>query len=362
MTTHIKEFCFYSQQSSKMKHIIVIGIFLLLIGCAEEEVVTIGVLGPFTGPLERSGQHMQEGIELAITEINQAGGINGKHIRLIYEDTKCIDLKGTVTALQKLKDIDKVQAIIGPFCGGTNILAGKFSTENNLFIISPGDNFGYTGQYKINTRYPISKESKLLVDYALKQGWKKLALLYSDSEWGHAYRNRIKNYLDDQGGELITEAWTFANLDVRTQLIKIKQAQPDALIITDSTGGLLFKQAKELELKIPLLSEAGIENPGSIIEALEGVIYFFPDIQKTSFRHNYGPTIEHIDSYDAAKILAQALEACPSYTASCMMNYVTQLKDYPGAGGPLTFNETIWAFDKPFMLKSVKDGKFVVLG
>jgi len=351
--------------------IILIIILLILIPSKQESEIKIGVIGPFTGPVSRFGEYMREGFDMAIDEINSKGGINNKKLKLIYEDDKCIDISGMVSALQKLKEIDKVVAVLGPYCGTTNVVAGQFSTDNDLFMIAPGDNLGKVGKYKVNTRYLLSKEAEVLADYALKQGWKKLSILHYDNDWGLGYKKAIESYLKDHGGELISaEKYDFSNLDVRTQFLKIKSADPDAVAIFDGTSGELFKQAFDLNLNKPLLSEWEIEKPetkGIAGPALEGVIYALPGGQITDFhrrfkeKYNKDPNIAHIDSYDAAMILAKALEACTNFDPQCMLDYVTNLKNYQGAGGSLTFNEEIWAFEKPFILKTVKNERFVEL-
>lgn len=359
-----------------MKKAIILVLLAFLIACAPTgnvaqpvQEIKLGVIAPLTGPVARFGEYMREGFELAVEEINSAGGVDGKQIKLIYEDTKCIDLAGTSAALKKLKEVDNVAAILGPYCGSTNKLAGQFSTDNDIFIISPGDNFGYTGEYKVNTRYHINKEARLLAEFALEQGWNKLGILYYNNDWGQAYRDGIQSYLEEHGGELIVaEGYTFDNLDARTQLLKIKKANPDAVVITDATSGELFQQAREVDLDKPFLSEWEIEKPetkGVAGEAIEGVFYFLPVEKETEFhkkfKEKYGKdaNVAHVDSYDAAMILAKALQTCPNYDPECMLVYVTNLKDYQGAGGSMTFDKESWSFDKTFVLKTVKDGKYI---
>ncbi len=350
----------------------IVFLFLFLISCAPaEKEIKVGVIGPFTGFVARFGEYMRESFDMAAEEINAAGGIDGKKIKLIYEDDKCIDLPGMISALKKFKDIDKVAAVVGLYCGGENTIAGNFSTENNLFIISPGDNFGFTGKYKVNTRYLITKEASLLAEHAVKQGYKNLGILYYDNEWGQAYRDSIKSYLEEHGGSLtVAESYTAENFDVKTQLLKIKKAEPDAVVILDALSGELFQQAAEVGLNLPLLSEWEIEKPeakGIAGPALEGVVYALPVAEETDFhrkflaKYNESPNIVHVDSYDALMIMAKALDACSTYDPQCMIDFVTNLKDYPGAGGSMTFDKETWNFDKKFVFKTVKNGEFVKL-
>jgi len=85
-----------------MKKFIILTIVLLfLISCApKEDEIKIGVIAPLSGPRAVFGEYMDDGMSLALEDINKAGGVNGKQIKLIWEDTKCIDLAGTATAHQ----------------------------------------------------------------------------------------------------------------------------------------------------------------------------------------------------------------------------------------------------------------------
>lgn len=338
-----------------------------MISCTSQESVKIGVLGPLTGPVSQFGQYMRDGFELAREEIN-VKGVNGKQITLIYEDDKCIDLAGASSVMKKFKEVDNVVGMVGPYCGGPNNLAGAFSTDNNFFIISPGDNLGHVGKYMVNTRYRLAKEGNLLAEFALKNNWMRVGILYYDNEWGQGYRDSIKSYLQKNGGELVAiEAYTYSSLDVRSQLLKIKETKPDAVVIIDALRGEVFDQVREIGLTAHLLSEWEIENQDTAVPraSLEGVYYFLPSSGDKSFdekfkaKYSKTPNISHRDSYDALILFAKALEVCPDQSPQCMTDYVTSLKDYPGAGGKLTFDKESWSFDKLFVLKQVKNGKFV---
>ena len=353
------------------KHLLVISLLLLISCSSAPDEIKIGVVAPLSGPVAQFGEFMKLGFDLAVEEINAAGGIDGKNVRLIYEDSKCIDQKALLSALNKLKDIDQVAGVLGPFCGTENVVAGQFATDNKMFIIAPGDNFGPNSTHKVNTRYLISKEAELLAQYALSKGWKRLGVLSFNNEWGQAYHTVIRDYLATHGGEVvIAEFYDYSSLDVRTPLLKIKEAKPDAVVFIDALTGELFTQVREIGLDVPLISEWEIENAApSVLEsgALDGVVYALPVTERTLFhdsfkaKYDQEPNVVHIDSYDAAKIMGDALRACPGYEPDCMVEKVTSLRDYKGAGGPMTFNKTLWAFDRPFVYKTVVNGSFVPL-
>lgn len=342
---------------------------LVVSGCSEkpQEEIKIGVIGPFTGVIADLGEDMTQSFEMVFEEV---GEVNGKKVKLIYEDTKCNDLSGMISALNKLKEINNVVAVLGPFCGTTNKIAGEFSTQNKMFIISPGDNFGKTGEYKINTRYLIDKEAKLMGEYIINKGWRKVAILYFNNDWGLEYRNNVKEYIENYNGEIVgEEIYDFVNLDVRTQLLKIEDTNPEVLIIIDATRGSLFRQVRELGIDIPLVSEWEIETATEedVIRSFEDVVFFSPVNPRTDFYNNFeikygeSPNPVHVNSYDAAILMVESLKACPNSDPDCMIEFVTNIKNYPGANGPLTFDRESWSFEQEFLAKTIKDGKFVIL-
>ena len=351
--------------------VIVAVIILFSSSNTEQDEIKIGVLAPLTGPLSEFGEYMKSSFDMALEEINSEGGINGKTITFIYEDTGCINLAGTTSALTKFKNIDNVVSVLGPFCGGTTHLAGRFSTDNDIFIINSGDNFGRNGDYLLGTRYLIKDEGSLLAQYVVDQGWDEVGILYYNNEWGSGYKNAIGEELEKTGAKFVREeSYTFENLDVRTSLTKIANTNPDTIIIIDSTTGDLFKQVYELGIDIPLLSEWEIEIPvslGNVDASLEEVVYFYPVTEETEFHQNFrerygeSPTVVSIDAYDAAKIMFESIKNCPDYNNDCMLDHVTSLKDYPGAGGLMTFDKERWGFEKKFVKKTIKNGKPIVL-
>ncbi len=339
---------------------------LMLAACAPSAQVKVGVIGPLTGPTAFLGEFLREGVDMAAQDFNARSGLQ---VRLVYEDDKCIDNAAAASGLRRLHEVEQVRSIIGPFCGTPVQIAGAFSNESGAFIVSPGDNFGKMSSTMFNTRYLIGKEAQLLAGHAIGQGWTDVATLTYDNAWGQRYRDEVKEYVEQHGGKIVAaETYTFGDLDIRSQLTKIKGAAPDALIVIDGTRGELFQQIQQLDLGIPLLSEWEIETAGNVAgPALEGVTYFTPTISTTAFdtafKDRYGkePNVIHRDSYDAAMLAFLALEACPNRSPSCMAEYIRSKKEYAGAGGALTFDETTWSFDKPFSQKVVRDAQFVVV-
>lgn len=339
---------------------------------AESDVpVKVGVIGPFTGVAAFYGQYMREGIDLALEDFNKAGGIGGRNITFVYEDDKCIDLKSVPVILEKFKSVDEVAGAIGPFCSTPILIAAKFAQEEGMVMVTPGDNLGKKSDYAFSTRYLLSDEADAIAGYSITQGKKRVALLYLDSDWGRSYKEAILAFLNENGGDLVdAEPYTYDNLDVRSQLAKIKEARPDSLVVIDGTGGDLFKQVREIGFDILILSEWQIEKDSSGVapDHLEGVVYFRPPDSSTQEfrerfmgRYGHAPNVIMVDSYDAAMVLFDGLKECSGKGSDCVASRISGLKDWPGAQGELTFDQGRWDFKKRLVPKVVKGGRFVSL-
>lgn len=355
---------------------LIVVLFLPLASCVAEPVsseipVKVGVIGPFTGVAAFYGQYMREGIDLALEDFNKAGGIEGRNITFIYEDDKCIDLKSVPVILEKFKSVDEVAGTIGPFCSSPILIATNFGEENDMVMVTPGDNLGRKSSSFFSTRYLLSDEADAIAGYAISHGKKKIALLYLDSDWGRSYKEDILAFLNDNGGSLVdAEPYTYDNLDVRSQLAKIKEARPEALVVIDGTGGDLLKQVKEIGFDIPVLSEWQIEKDTSAVapDYLEGVVYFRPQDSSTrEFRERFiarygrAPNVITVDSYDAAMILFDGLKACNGGGPDCVAGHISSLEMWPGAEGSMSWDRSRWAFSKRLISKTVRDGRFIQL-
>lgn len=336
----------------------------------EEEVIKIGVLSPQTGALTIYGDWMRKGIELAKEDLEKKYDIT---IQLIYEDSGC-DPQKTSTAANKLVNIDKVKGIIGPFCGGPHNIVAKFLEDKNIIAITPATNLGKLGKNFFSTQTLISKEAKLLAEFAYKNlTLRKIGILYYNNDWGIIQRDAFKEKFISLGGFIIgEEAFDQKTRDFRTPLTKMKEKNPDGIYIVGGIIGLAINQIKELGMNVQILGCYGMENPVNLKvagENLNGAIYtyrIFPQntnfVEKYKKKYGEGPEITGANAYDALTILVEALLHCKNkkYNVNCVREFIFNLKNYEGVSGFISFNKETWDVNKPIVIKTVKDGKFVL--
>jgi branched-chain amino acid transport system substrate-binding protein len=364
--------------------LVILAIALLLIVFAvsqkqrEPEKIRIGIIAPLSGDSAKYGADIKRGYDLAVKEINQDGGIKGRKIELIYEDDEGKPEKA-VAAAQKLIQHDKVIAILGPLWSSPTLAVAPIAEKNKVVLLSSGasspkiTNAGdYIFRNEISDAYGAAETATLF----FKTGFKKIAILYINNDFGIGFRDVVKQIYQELGGEVTaTEAFEQDEKDFRTQLLKIKESNPGAvLIVSYKEAILILRQMRELEIKKQVLSTALFEDP-EIIEKVgdlsEGVLYtyygtFDPkrgDVKVQEFMNNfkekYGVNPEYYApiGYDAVKILAHAIEK-GGFTSEQIKNALYQVKDFPGLSGTTSFDENGDVI-KPVILKTVRKGQFI---
>lgn len=281
--------------------------------------VKIGISAPLTGEAASFGDGMKAGAELALKEINEAGGINGHELKLIFEDDKCNNKDG-VNALTKLATVDKVSAIIGPLCsaaagaglpavqraGIPDIVFGSAphlpSIGNYIFRIYPSDNF----------------QGKFAAEYAYNTlGKRKAAILYVVNDWGQGLQEVFSKRFKELGGEVVfNEGVTQSANDLRTPITKLKTTEPDFIYFPayPAVGAVGIKQFKDLNITVPIFGGDAFDTDEIIKTGYsDGVTYTRavignPDEFKAQIEANNGVSnIGTPITYDALHIYADII-------------------------------------------------------
>src|SRR3989344_5154531 len=252
----------------------------------------IGFVGALTGDAAAYGDPSQKGVQLAVEELNAAGGIKGRQLVVIYEDAKCNGRDAT-TALQKLINVDQVKIVIGGSCSGETLPMAPIAENNQLLLFSPlatSPRITNAGDFIFR-----NAPSDALAGDALAKGayntfkYKKVALISENTDYAQGLREVFSKKFKELGGEIVAdENYNPELTDFRAQLVKIKQTKPKALLINSQgpqTGSLIAIQARELALNVPILtnevlgSTAGIKHAG---DAVNGMVWAQPALDEES--------------------------------------------------------------------------------
>ncbi len=303
--------------------------------------IKIGVITPLTGPAARLGEWNLEGMNKAKDEINAIGGINSRLIELIVEDGKCTGSVG-INAYKKLRDLDKVNYIVGPLCLAVRIPVLQIAGEDKVIIITTG--LGHSSDptirpYTFNVLPSVEAVAKRILEFAVKDlDYKKISILYSKDEYGVENEISIRKWAKELSLELVTvENHSRGAADLRTQILKFKNDDSEAVLATTYPAdyAVFLKQARELGLNKQILAGSVLQAPDvAKIQAETGQkIYYSYPVTKTET-----PSIYVGSGYDSLKLLANALESCGVADVRCVEKVLASTRDYQGANGPITFD------------------------
>ncbi len=364
--------------------VLLVIVLLFVFGCTKQqpEEIKIGVIASLTGPIAPYGERLREGAELATNEINQLGGINGSPLKLIIEDAKSIP-NDAVFAMKKLVSVDKVPVVIGVIGSSLAMAVAPIAEENEVVLLSTGastPDYTYAGDYCFRNRPSAEQEVKKMAEVAFNtMNMKKIAILYVNNDYGKSFKDVFSDRFKELGGDvLLSESFAQGSTDVRTQLTKIKAADPNAIYLVGQAieDAYAARQIKELGINTQVLATIGVET-GDFMEiagdAAEGIIYtaasYNPYSRDRAVKHfeklydatyNKSSDLFSATAYDAIHILSDVIES-DGYSSDRIKTSLYNIKDYPGASGLTTFDMNGDVI-KPIAMKKIKDGRFIYLG
>ncbi len=342
-----------------------------------KNTINVGVVATQTGVGAYAGQEEIRGVTLAVEEINNRGGINGKQIKLIIEDSATAPDKA-VEAVHKLVNVDQVNYIIGDSWSSTTVAMVPITNQEGAILISPIAILDELSNDDLFFRTIPTTDGmmKKLAEYAYNEmGARKVAVLRQATPFGVENAQDFKKYFEGLGGEIVAEeSFPLTQNDLRTEIIKVMEKEPDTILNLHATGppiGLIIKQADELNINVKWISSWGVQNDPLVKEyknEVEGLVYAYPDdsaldkdktgfVNKYKEKYNENPSLYAANSYDAMMVLSKAIEKNGDNPKD-IKEYFLKMGIYNGAGGDFKFDEN-GDINKKIIIKTVQDGKFV---
>jgi branched-chain amino acid transport system substrate-binding protein len=222
------------------------------------DVIKIGVLMPLSGPLAGPGEGMVLAARVAAQQVNDAGGVAGRPIRLIVEDVS-VDPKMASDAVQKLVEVDGVQVIIGPPTSAQVLSIAPYVNSRKVVLITPSATSGQITElgddYIFRTVASDRLQAKAISAYIKHMGFTRVAIFVRNDAYGRGLANDIQAMVSDRVAKVVL--YETGKSDYTTELQQIKNAAPDAIFLAAfvADGYVVFKQALTLGLeKIPTIA------------------------------------------------------------------------------------------------------------
>lgn len=355
---------------------------ILLTSCAsktaEPTEIVIGEYGSLTGTAATFGTSTRDGVDMAIDEVNKAGGVLGKQVKVLVEDdqTKPEEAQTVVT---KLISKDKVVAIIGEVSSSRSLAAAPVAQQNGVPMISPSSTnpkVTQVGDYIFRVCFIDPFQGFVMAKFATNTLKVKNVAILRDikNDYSVGLADVFIENFKKMGGTIVgDQSYSEGDTDFSAQLTSLKSSNPQAVFIPGyyTEVGLIARQAKKLGLNAILMGGDGWDSP-KLIEiggpAIEGA-YFSnhysvddpsPAIQKFvadyKARFNAIPDALAALAYDSAHILIDAMKKANTTDGAKLRDAIAQTTNYAGVTGNITIDKDRNSV-KPAVVLQVKNGK-----
>ncbi len=344
------------------------------------EPVIIGSICPLTGTNAVQGLDMKQGEGLALDEINAAGGIYGRPLKIIWEDTESSP-KGGMDAVHKLVEINKVPLIIGAYSSGISLPTGQWTNSKKVIQISEASTspkLREIGPYFFNVMGLDEVMGTKLAEFAFESGAETFASIVVNNPFGIGIEIWTKKAVD-KAGKTWLEAVRYneKKADYRAELERLFAKKPDVVFFTayGTESKLLLKQAFEMGLKpskgwyADYMTMWSNEVIPETAEGIKGLVMGstsgsrFEDYQ-AAYKKKYGEKAKQtafgMYAYDAAWIAALALSMTGSTDTDKIANALYPVsKIYNGVSGDKSFDKDGMQVTDYYTRKVYKGGELV---
>jgi branched-chain amino acid transport system substrate-binding protein len=372
--------------------VVLLSMGLLLAGCGGDKAkpaapasneIKIGGNFELTGGIANFGKQTVNGIQMAFKEINAAGGVNGKQLKLILADNKSEPAEAT-NAVTKLITQDKVVAVLGPVASSNVLATLQVAQDSKIPVLTAtGTNEkitvdgGKVRPFAFRGCFIDPFQGKVMANFASNTVKAKTAVIYVDqsSDYSKGLKQSFEETFVKNGGKVLsTEAFLQKDQDFKATLTKIKALNPEVIFIPAyyEEVGKIVKQARELGINIPLLGTDGWDDP-KVVEIAgakslnntyfsnhyssqdtdPAVVKFVAAYKK---EYNQEPSALAALGYDSGLMIADAIKRAGSMEGAKIAEALAKTKDLKVSTGILTIDANHNPVKSAVVIE-MKDGK-----
>ncbi|HKS22067.1 MAG TPA: ABC transporter substrate-binding protein [Thermoanaerobaculia bacterium] len=346
--------------------------------------ILVGEYGSLTGNQATFGQSTHQGIIMAADEVNAAGGINGRKVKILTEDDQSKP-EEAANAVTKLISQSSVVAVLGEVASSASLAAAPICQSNKVPMITPSStnpDVTKKGDYIFRMCFTDDYQGPAMADYTAKDLGIKTAAILTDVKNDYSVflgRDFERKFTED-GGKIIAKAsYSNGDSDFRAQLTSIKPSNPQILWVPGyyTDVGQIAQQARDLGITAPLVGGDGWVSP-KLVEiggkALEGCYYAnhysYDDpspvvhnfVEKYKQRFGSKPDGMAALAYDAMHVLADAMKRAKKLDGQTLREAIASTKGYQGVTGTITLGPDRNPIGKKLVIEEVKNGQLVVKG
>ena len=347
---------------------------------AADDSVVFGVSLPLSGSMAEFGRTWRKAQAVALDEINAAGGIKGRRLELVYEDSQG-DPKQTVAIAQKFVDDTRILACLGDIPTPAIMAASPVFQKARMVQMSMGSHpdLTKTGEFIFANQMSQRQIAASLATIGVSRLGKTQAVLYRNTDWGKVVQSIYVEKVKELGGQIVlADSYLETEKDFRALMAKVRAARPEVLCLVAyyTDGALAVQQAKAAGVESRIIVSEACYSPQFIKlggDAVNGILtqtLFFPesgrpDVQKfvAGYRAKHGEDPDFFASigYDGVRIMAWAAER-GGLTRDGIQQALLKGEGIPSVTfGPFKFNEIRRVAVGALAPIIIKDGKFTLL-
>ena len=326
----------------------------------DDSTFIIGSMGPTSGANASYGTSVKNGAQIAVDEINEAGGINGTKFELKFEDDQA-DAGVAANAYSKLYS-DNMDALLGATTSNACQAVNKLAQKDNILMVTPsGSTKDITepdNVFRICFTDPLQGEkiADLVTDTL---GYKNIAVLYDvSSDYGVGIHDAFVKQVKAKGAKIVSDqSFTSGDKDFNTQLTSIKSAKPDVIFVPGyyQEASFILTQAKQLGIDIPFVGSDGWDGVttqlGTNANIANGAIFLSPFFSADSaenvknfvakYQEEYKAVPDQFaaDAYDGVYAIAKAYEKAGSKDTNALIKAMKEI-EVEGVTGKFSFDKT----------------------
>jgi len=344
---------------------------------ADSHPIEVGVIANLTGTDVRSSVNMVRGVELAVARVNEAGGVDGRPVELIVEDSE-YRVQEALNAATKLYEVDQVEAAV--MFGGSSLMmaVAELAQQNGKILLNTSSSSPQLGNFA-GTLFSVLPLDDIMGEqlgrWVAEEGFATAAVIVPNNTFGVGLMEAAAAAFEAEGGEVLRRiAYTEQQPDYRADIQGVVQVDPD-VIITAGYGDdsrTVFQNARLLGLEAPWYAVYptifriedpewmdgrffGLDNGGPALESAREV--------REAYEAQYDdePLAHVFYGYDAMMLLAEAMRAGGTDADAIREALPEVVATYEGATGRIVWDERGQRVDPPIERLAYGDGGFQVL-
>lgn len=346
-------------------------------GSAVKGAINIGAVLPLTGSSASIGEDQRRGIELAVDKINADGGVLGKKLNVIVEDSGGA-ANSALDAAKKLTTVDKVSAVMGEYSSGVTVPLGQYLQQAGVVHVNVGSSspdIANIGDKSFSVIGLDTIASKFASDELIKRGYKTAAIMVPNNSYGEGIVKPFTDAYKAAGGSVTeTVLYTEGQTSYRAELERIAKSSPDVVLYSayGQDSSVINQQAYEGGMQdtpwfgIYLTMCTSDSAPETVQNQIGMDVNYvgadgqaYQDAYKAKYGEDFASTFSGY-TYDGTTMLAKAIEQAGSTDPTKIAEALKQVgQGYAGVTGDITFDSHNQRSEQPYLVLKYTDGKVV---